>query len=292
MALRDLPYFPLYVQDYLTDEKLSCCSLSTQGVYMRILCILHKSETYGGILFKQIPKQNFSTNNFFAFIISKQIGVNEVQVEESLEELLFFKVLQIEQKDGVDFLFQKRMVHDFTISCKRSDIAKKGGGNPKLKDKILFKQTPKQKHEYEDEYEYDNEDNIVLEKKEKKIIVPFAEIVDAYNSICISLPKCSKLTEERKKKIKQRWNEMERDMSKITELFTKTEQSDFCTGKVKEWTANFDWLFENSKNWVKVVEGNYDNKIVPTKAADHDRYHSDFASDLEERWLGKKSGMA
>lgn len=141
----------------------------------------------------------------------------------------------------------------------------------------------------------DNSNNIIIlntEKKEEKIIVPFAEIVEAYNSICISLPKCSKLTEDRKKKIKQRWSEMENDMGKITELFTKTQQSDFCTGKVKEWTANFDWLFENSKNWVKVVEGNYDNKILPTKAADHDRYHSDFASDLEERWLGKKSGMA
>ena len=26
------------------------------------------------------------------------------------------------------------------------------------------------------------------------------------------------------------------------------------------WVANFDWVFENEKNWVKVSEGNYDNK--------------------------------
>lgn len=159
MALRDQPYLPLYVQDYLTDEKLSCCTLSTQGVYIRILCILHKSETYGGILFKQIPKQNFSSNQFFAYIISKQIGVESQYVSESIEELLFFNVLTIEKKDGVDFLYQKRMVRDFEISCKRSNVAKKGGGNPKLKTKNLFKQKDKQNTEYENEYEYENEIN-------------------------------------------------------------------------------------------------------------------------------------
>ena len=30
MALRNQPYIPLYVQDYLTDEKLSMCSWATQ----------------------------------------------------------------------------------------------------------------------------------------------------------------------------------------------------------------------------------------------------------------------
>jgi hypothetical protein len=164
MALRDQPYLPLYVQDYLSDEKLSCCSLSTQGVYIRILCVLHKSETYGGILFKQIPKQNFSSMQYFAWSLSKQTGIEYNNVVESIEELLLFKVLKIEEREGVDFLFQKRMVKDFNTSEKRRTAGKKGGGNPNL-----FKQNPKQvdKHNFKQtdkqntEYEYVNEDENV-----------------------------------------------------------------------------------------------------------------------------------
>jgi len=60
MALRDQPYLPLYVQDYLTDEKLNECSPATQGVYIKLLCVLHKMEEYGTILLKQKRKQKVS----------------------------------------------------------------------------------------------------------------------------------------------------------------------------------------------------------------------------------------
>ena len=58
MALRDQPYLPLYVQDYLTDEKLNNCSASSQGIYIKIMCLFHKCDPYGGILLKQNDKQN------------------------------------------------------------------------------------------------------------------------------------------------------------------------------------------------------------------------------------------
>lgn len=187
MALRDQPYFPFYVQDYLTDEKLSCCSLSSQGVLTRILCIFHKSENYGGILFKQIPKQNFSSIEYFVFIISKQIGCSISDVTLALEELLFFKVLKIEKLDGVDFLMQKRMVKDNDISMKRSESAKKGGGNPnlvntknKLHAKNLFKQIHKQNTE--DEYVYENEDENIKKKVDKKFNFKNSLIEAGFNS--------------------------------------------------------------------------------------------------------------
>ena len=41
MARKDLPYLPLYVQDFLTDEKLMECTASATGVYIRIMCVLH-----------------------------------------------------------------------------------------------------------------------------------------------------------------------------------------------------------------------------------------------------------
>ena len=49
MALRGQPYFPLYVQDFMTDERLIECSAESVGVYIRLMCILHKSAEYGSI---------------------------------------------------------------------------------------------------------------------------------------------------------------------------------------------------------------------------------------------------
>lgn len=122
MALRDQPYLPLYIQDFLTDEKLSECSPTATGVYIRLMCIMHKSEHYGKILLKQKDKQNESMTLNFASKISKQMPWPEKIVHESLIELLEEKVLQI---DG-DFLIQKRMVKDCELSEKRAVAGKKG----------------------------------------------------------------------------------------------------------------------------------------------------------------------
>ena len=180
MALRNQPYIPLYVQDYMTDEKLNMCSWATQGVYIKIMCVLHKQENYGSILFKQNGKQNRSKElnrvKHFASILIRQIPCTMEDMESAIEELVENGVLDINE----NMLFQRRMVKDGEISEIRSKAGKKGGGNPLLiKQKAKqkggendpkngineFKQKDKQKPE--DEYEYENE-FINRELKEKK----------------------------------------------------------------------------------------------------------------------------
>jgi hypothetical protein len=170
MALRDQPYIKLFCQDYLTDEKLILCSYATQGIYVRIICVLHKSETYGGILFKQIPKQNFESTQYFAYVLSRQTGVPMPEMDDALEELIYNDVMTVGEVDNVPFLYQKRMIKDFETSLERSDAGKKGGEhsillkqNPKQKNErgeILLKQkskqTPKQNPEHENEDEKDH----------------------------------------------------------------------------------------------------------------------------------------
>ena len=36
----------------MADEKLAMCSASANGVYIRLMCILHKSATYGMFVLK------------------------------------------------------------------------------------------------------------------------------------------------------------------------------------------------------------------------------------------------
>ena len=169
MALRNQPYFPLYVQDYLTDEKLSLCSWETQGIYIKILCILHKQKEYGKILFKQNAKQNESKVKYFADILIRLLPCQFNQMESALFELLENEVLSIDDHS----LFQKRMVKDGAISEARSLAGKKGGGNPNLlkqKSKQTPKQRDKQNTEYEIEYESEivNDNDTINNKPQKK----------------------------------------------------------------------------------------------------------------------------
>ena len=95
---------------------------------------------------------------------------------------------------------------------------------------------------------------------------PYREIADGWNSVCRSLPKIVSLSQKRKNEIKSRCNEWKKqlqrdDYTKVAdELFHKIEQSDFLTGRSgKSWKADFDWVFKNDTNWLKVWEGNYSN---------------------------------
>jgi uncharacterized phage protein (TIGR02220 family) len=123
VALRDQPYIPLYVQDFLTDEKLNECSAESTGVYIKIMCIMHKSEPYGNILLKQKDKQNSSNISNFASKLLRHLPYSLLVIERSLEELIREDVLQI---DG-DYLSQKRMVRDCELSTKRAKAGQKGG---------------------------------------------------------------------------------------------------------------------------------------------------------------------
>lgn len=87
----------------------------------------------------------------------------------------------------------------------------------------------------------------------------YSQIVKAYNEICISLPKCIKLTDKRKKKMEARLKDNSYD--DIITAFTKAEQSDFLSGRNGKWQAcNFEWFFEKPDTILNVLEGKYDQK--------------------------------
>ena len=113
----------------------------------------------------------------------------------------------------------------------------------------------------------------VKESKGKKIEYPYQDIVALWNSVCSSLPKIKSLNDNRRNKIRLRLAEMRADNPRICldhlkELFERVAASDFlCGNNTNGWTATFDWVFENSKNWLKIVEGNYDNDRGSRSAA-------------------------
>lgn len=96
--------------------------------------------------------------------------------------------------------------------------------------------------------------------------VDYGEIVDLYHAICVSLPKVKEITEARKKVIRTVLKTL--GMDGIENLFRKTEESDFLSGRKetdRTWRCGFDWIMK-SANKVKIIEGYYDNKQPMTKA--------------------------
>ena len=53
------------------------------------------------------------------------------------------------------------------------------------------------------------------------------------------------------------------------EIITKVAESAFCTGhNDRGWEADIDWLLENDENYVKVLEGKYDDANGKTSESD------------------------
>ena len=88
--------------------------------------------------------------------------------------------------------------------------------------------------------------------------INYTEIQELYNSLCPSLPKCTILSDTRKKAIKARFASG-RTIEDFKQLFIKAEQSTFLRGASgRDWQATFDWLLKDA-NMAKVLDGNYDN---------------------------------
>lgn len=178
MALRDNPYLPLYIQDFLTDEKLIECSAQSTGVYIRLMCIMHKSDDYGKILLKQKDKQTDKQIKNFALKIAKHMPYSVEIVESSIDELVAEKVLYIED----DFLVQKRMVRDCEISLKRASAGSEGG-----KKTMSFasgfaqaKFKANNQANSDNDNDIENENDNKEEKEIRKIVPPKIEWVTEY----------------------------------------------------------------------------------------------------------------
>lgn len=109
--------------------------------------------------------------------------------------------------------------------------------------------------------------------KEKRL--NYQLIADMYNDTCVSLPRCTRLSDSRLKALKARMRKYSLDDFKL--LFEKAEASDFLKGSNnRDWSANFDWLIKDA-NMAKVLDGNYDNSSGPVRnKSDPNDYWAEF----------------
>ena len=95
-------------------------------------------------------------------------------------------------------------------------------------------------------------------EKEKRDSTNYQEIISMYNDTCVSFPRVTKLSENRKKAIRARLKVYTPDDFK--KMFEMAESSSFLKGaNSRNWSATFDWLIKDS-NMAKVLDGNYQDR--------------------------------
>lgn len=102
--------------------------------------------------------------------------------------------------------------------------------------------------------------NNINNNKNNNINTYVDQVIDAYATICKSLPKVTKMTDKRRKMILARLKGGF-TLDDLKEAFRKAEASAFLRGETgrESFKPGIDWLL-NESNLVKVLEGNYDDK--------------------------------
>lgn len=107
--------FEFYPSDWLSDTKLNLCSYSTKGVWIDLLCYMHKADPYG-------------------YLIVNGIILNEADIQGMLKldnksfnyiwsELVNYGVIKKDDRSGA--FYSKRMVNDHKKRLKDKEFSKK-----------------------------------------------------------------------------------------------------------------------------------------------------------------------
>lgn len=107
-------------QDYEADDALRLCSLSAQGLWMRMLCAMHRGMPYGHLAINGATPSNRQ--------MSIMLSATEKEVAKLVPELEKAGVLS-RNDDGV--IYSRRMVRDKAMSEEAAANGRRGG-NPAL----------------------------------------------------------------------------------------------------------------------------------------------------------------
>jgi len=221
------PYFPLYAKELLTDPKTAFLAHDELGVLIRLWSWMWINDVKRGCLLKE-SKVPISDEK-----ICKILRLDDVKLVDE-EHIL--------KRGKYKELYSKRMRNHKTkyeLYFKQTETKRKRNGNEK-DSKMTIREVKRSK-----------------EKLSKDIKPPLSPFVELFNSTCSNLPKISSISKSRSQKIVVRLKEQP-DLSWWRVVFEKANKA-IIEGKAgrKDWRPSFDWLIENDRNALKVIEGNY-----------------------------------
>ncbi|QES88835.1 hypothetical protein [Rhizosphaericola mali] len=134
------------------------------------------------------------------------------------------------------------------------------------KEKELYRSIPKNK-----------ESVFKFLKDRPNIVDPYFDFWNMFASET-GRPMAKKLTDTRRKKLRTRIRDKDFDMG---EIFRKAKSSELLS--TSKWFT-LDWIIDNEKNYLKVLEGNYDNeKFNKNGHTDSTKSNQEFETTLERQ---------
>lgn len=226
----------------------------------------YKDTEKDGISYTKGQVEKTSIND-----LAKEIQLTYQQTRTCLNNLLANKRISLESTNGGTIITICNY-GDYQLTGKNNQQTKKVEStneitNEQWDSQRTNQQTPIYKEEKKGEKEISENEksnaDALPEISEGRKLTP-TEVMNLWNTICVRCSKIITMNESRAEKVRLRLKEMGSD-EMVTTLFRKVNESDFlCLGKKTkdhpDWTVNFDWVFKNDKNWVHIMEGNYDNK--------------------------------
>lgn len=274
---KGLTYFPMDI-DIFQDIKIRKL-IKYQGgkaisVYAYLLCSIYKDGYY------------MRWDHELPFIVSEVTGYDEAYIHEVIKSCLNIGLFSKELYDAEKILTSKGIQERFVLVMKNLNrvseisefnlISSQETAISSQEMPISYPKTPissefgtqrKEKKRKEKEITSEDKSSCHLDgdvsTSDPRII--YSEFIEGFNSICTRLPKVQMITEKRRGFINARIKEHGRE--KLYEMFKKANLSDFLAGQNGDWMADFDWLMRPN-NFVKVLEGKYNNKNGNFKAND------------------------
>lgn len=260
------------VTDIFDDEKMLLIeglpsADSIMVVWFKLLCLAGKTNNSGVFIFNdRIPY----TDEMLAAIFRRDINLVRMAIS-TFEEFGMIEIIDnvitipnwskhqaldtYEKKKERDRqrIREKRAQQKALISGMSPDVARH------VADTSPIVASLEEDKEEDKEKEGDIEGDKEPDDKRPGSPVPYDSIKSMYNEICVSFPRCTSLSDARKKAIKARFASGY-NVEDFKALFTKAEASGFLKGKNdRSWSATFDWLIKDT-NMAKVLDGNYDDK--------------------------------
>ena len=233
------------------------------GIFWRIVEMLHEDELH------KLP-----CKQYIYLALAKQLLTSVEQVSSIVDYCI--NVCELFQSDNT-FFWSERVIRNISkrteISNKRSKAGKISAESRKKTTSVEHVSTSVEQNSTNGNkgkeikvnniniYIHENVEQsstCEIEKKEKGKEINYQGLIDTFNKEFEGLlPKVVKLTDSRKKAIKNRIAENSKE--DVIKVFKNVKSSDFLLGKGQKWKCNFDFIF-NSSNFVKILEGNYNDK--------------------------------
>jgi hypothetical protein len=258
------PSFQFYPGDWRKDMGVQSLPYQDRGIWFEMLCLMHESERRGVLVLNGRAMSDET--------LARVLGLDKQILGTTITTLLTSGVASREEDTGA--IYCRRMVRDENIRKVRSAAGKKGG-NP-----VLVKQNPTTG--VKQNLTPSSSTSTSSSSSDKTSLAPdgatpsssadrraggnapeapsirHEEFAETWNRLRGPLPHVSDFTESRRRKVQARVRQGI-TLETFAEAVRRCSSTAFLLGtNDRGWKADFDWLIENDRNLLKVLEGKYD----------------------------------